>query len=69
MKNIPVKVTTQNIRLSSLNKYYAFLKEENIIKKNPVRGLRIRNAGTKVVHNPMNETGISLNCLMTIHNF
>jgi len=53
LKNKVLSVTTQNIRINSLRKYYEYLKQDGVIEINPTRRLYIKGAVKKVVVNPL----------------
>ncbi len=46
-------VSTINLRISSISKYFEFLKEENLITRNPARTLRIKGKAKTVIQNPL----------------
>ena len=46
-------VSTINLRITSISKYFEFLKEEGIINRNPARTLRIKGKAKSVVQNPL----------------
>lgn len=56
MKEKKLEISTINIRLGSIRKYYDHLKEEGVIEKNPAKRLHIKGAIKKIVHNPLNYT-------------
>jgi integrase/recombinase XerD len=51
-------ISTQNIRLNSIKKYYDYLKKNNSIQRNPAQNIVIRNATRKVVHHPLSEQAL-----------
>ena len=46
-------VSTINLRISSISKYFEFLKDENLITRNPARTLRIKGKAKTVIQNPL----------------
>jgi site-specific recombinase XerD len=46
-------VATINLRISSISKYFEFLKEENLITRNPARTLRIKGKAKAIIQNPL----------------
>lgn len=46
-------VSTINLRISSISKYFEFLKEENLITRNPARTLRIKGKAKTITQNPL----------------
>jgi site-specific recombinase XerD len=46
-------VSTINLRISSISKYFEFLKEENLITRNPARTLRIKGKAKTIIQNPL----------------
>jgi site-specific recombinase XerD len=46
-------VSTINLRISSISKYFEFLKEENLITRNPARTLRIKGKAKAIIQNPL----------------
>lgn len=48
-----IDVSTINLRLSSISKYFDFLKEENIITRNPARTLRIKGKLKTITEQPL----------------
>ena len=46
-------VSTLNLRLASLRKYYAFLVEEGLLEVNPAAGLHIRGKVRRVIREPL----------------
>lgn len=46
-------VSTINLRISSISKYFEFLKEQGVITKNPARTLRIKGKAKTVIQNPL----------------
>jgi len=48
-----IDVATINLRLSSISKYFDFLKEENIITRNPARTLRIKGKLKTITEQPL----------------
>ena len=46
-------VSTINLRISSISKYFEFLKEENVVTRNPARTLRIKGKAKTVIQNPL----------------
>ena len=46
-------VSTINLRISSISKYFEFLKEENLVTRNPARTLRIKGKAKTVIQNPL----------------
>ena len=46
-------VSTINLRISSLSKYFEFLKEENLVSRNPARTLRIKGKTQTIIQNPL----------------
>ncbi len=45
-------VSTINLRISSISKYFEFLKEENLVSRNPARTLRIKGKAKTIIHYP-----------------
>lgn len=56
LKEKKLEITTINIRLRSIRKYYDHLKEEGVIEKNPAKRLHIKGAVKKIVQHPLNYT-------------
>ena len=56
LKKQSLTVSTINIRITSINKYYEHLKQEGIIEKNPARRLRIKGTVKKIIINPFSYT-------------
>ena len=56
MKGNKLEISTINIRLGSIRKYYDHLKEEGAIEKNPARRLYIKGEIKKVVQDALNYT-------------
>ena len=57
-RNLPagrqgIDVSTINLRISSISKYFEFLKEENLITRNPARTLRIKGKAKTIIQNPL----------------
>src|ERR1019366_319358 len=46
-------VSTINLRISSISKYFEFLKEEGTVNRNPARTLRIKGKVKTVIQNPL----------------
>ena len=46
-------VSTINLRISSISKYFEFLKEEGLVNRNPARTLRIKGKAKTVIQNPL----------------
>lgn len=46
-------VSTINLRISSISKYFEFLKEEKLITRNPARTLRIKGKAKTIIQNPL----------------
>ena len=46
-------VSTINLRISSISKYFEFLKEEGLVDRNPARTLRIKGKAKTVIQNPL----------------
>ena len=46
-------VSTINLRISSISKYFEFLKEENLVIRNPARTLRIKGKAKTIIQNPL----------------
>lgn len=46
-------VATINLRISSISKYFEFLKTEGAISRNPARTLRIKGKAKTVIQNPL----------------
>ena len=46
-------VSTINLRISSISKYFEFLKEEGSISRNPAKTLRIKGKAKTVIQNPL----------------
>ena len=46
-------VSTINLRISSISKYFEFLKQEGSVSRNPARTLRIRGKVKTVIQNPL----------------
>jgi integrase/recombinase XerD len=46
-------VSTINLRISSISKYFEFLKEENLVSRNPARTLRIKGKAKTIIQNPL----------------
>ncbi len=44
-------VSTINLRISSISKYFEFLKQENLITRNPARTLRIKGKAKTIIQN------------------
>ena len=47
-------VSTINLRISSISKYFEFLKEEGLVNRNPARSLRIKGKAKTIIQNPLN---------------
>ncbi|MEY2917538.1 MAG: hypothetical protein RIS73_1252 [Bacteroidota bacterium] len=47
-------VSTINLRISSISKYFEFLKMEGTVNRNPARTLRIKGKAKTVIQNPLN---------------
>src|ERR1035437_5134319 len=54
LKQKKLEISTINIRLGSIRKYYDHLKEEGVIEKNPAKRLHIKGAIKKIINNPLN---------------
>jgi site-specific recombinase XerD len=52
-KEKQIETVTLNLRLTSVSKYFEFLKEENLITRNPARTLRIKGSLKKVIEQPL----------------
>jgi integrase/recombinase XerD len=57
-RNLPagrhgIDVSTINLRISSISKYFEFLKVENLVTRNPARTLRIKGKAKTVIQNPL----------------
>jgi site-specific recombinase XerD len=57
-RNLPagrygIDVSTINLRISSISKYFEFLKTEGTISRNPARTLRIKGKVKSVIQNPL----------------
>ncbi len=57
-RNLPtgrhgIDVSTINLRISSISKYFEFLKSEGTVNRNPVRTLRIKGKAKTVIQNPL----------------
>ena len=48
-----IDVSTINLRISSISKYFEFLKTEGTINRNPARTLRIKGKAKTVIQNPL----------------
>lgn len=48
-----IDVSTINLRISSISKYFEFLKQEGTISRNPARTLRIKGKAKTVIQNPL----------------
>ncbi len=46
-------VSTINLRISSISKYFEFLKEEGFVNRNPARTLRIKGKAKTIIQNPL----------------
>jgi site-specific recombinase XerD len=46
-------VSTINLRISGISKYFEFLKEEGLVNRNPARTLRIKGKVKTVIQNPL----------------
>jgi site-specific recombinase XerD len=46
-------VSTINLRVSSISKYFEFLKEEGFVNRNPARTLRIKGKAKTIIQNPL----------------
>jgi len=46
-------VSTINLRISSISKYFEFLKEEGTVNRNPARTLRIKGKTKTIIQNPL----------------
>ena len=46
-------VSTINLRISSISKYFEFLKVEGTVNRNPARTLRIKGKAKTVIQNPL----------------
>jgi site-specific recombinase XerD len=46
-------VSTINLRVSSISKYFEFLKEEGLVNRNPARTLRIKGKVKTIIQNPL----------------
>lgn len=56
LKEKKLEITTINIRLGSIRKYYDHLKEEGEVEKNPAKRLHIKGAVKKVVQDVLTYT-------------
>jgi site-specific recombinase XerD len=57
-RNLPagrhgIDVSTINLRISSISKYFEFLKAENLVTRNPARTLRIKGKAKTIIQNPL----------------
>ncbi len=57
-RNLPagrqgIDVSTINLRISSISKYFEFLKVEGTVTRNPARTLRIKGKAKTVIQNPL----------------
>jgi len=48
-----IDVSTINLRISSISKYFEFLKSEGIVNRNPARTLRIKGKTQTIIQNPL----------------
>jgi site-specific recombinase XerD len=48
-----IDVSTVNLRISSISKYFEFLKAENLVTRNPARTLRIKGKAKTIIQNPL----------------
>lgn len=48
-----IEVATINLRISSISKYFEFLKTEGAVSRNPARTLRIKGKAKPVIQNPL----------------
>jgi integrase/recombinase XerD len=55
MQHNEFKIGSQNVILNSLEKYFDFLRKEQVITQNPIKGFRVRNDVKKVVKDPLSE--------------
>jgi site-specific recombinase XerD len=46
-------VATINLRISSISKYFEFLKQEGTVNRNPARTLRIKGKAKTIIQNPL----------------
>lgn len=53
MKQKGLAISTINIRLCSIRKYYEYLKQEGVIELNPARKVHIKGSIKKIVVNPL----------------
>lgn len=57
-RNLPagrqgIDVSTINLRISSISKYFEFLKTEGTVNRNPARTLRIKGKAKTIIQNPL----------------
>jgi site-specific recombinase XerD len=52
-KEKQIEITTLNLRLTSVSKYFDYLKEQGSITRNPARTLRIKGSLQKVIEQPL----------------
>lgn len=57
-RNLPtgrhgIDVSTINLRISSISKYFEFLKSEGTVNRNPARTLRIKGKAKTIIQNPL----------------
>ncbi len=48
-----IDVSTINLRISSISKYFEFLKTEGTVNRNPARTLRIKGKAKTIIQNPL----------------
>jgi integrase/recombinase XerD len=48
-----IDVSTINLRISSISKYFEFLKSEGTVNRNPARTLRIKGKTQTIIQNPL----------------
>jgi|694.fasta_scaffold16255_8 site-specific recombinase XerD len=48
-----IDVSTINLRISSISKYFEFLKVEGTVNRNPARTLRIKGKAKTIIQNPL----------------
>lgn len=48
-----IDVSTINLRISSISKYFEFLKQEGTVNRNPARTLRIKGKAKTIIQNPL----------------
>lgn len=52
-KEKQIDIATINLRLTSISKYFEFLKQENLITRNPARTLRIKGKLKTIIQQPL----------------